>query len=298
LSIPPLFVTFTGLDERTDLDRAFDLMIRYPVEFAVLLSRSRQGTEPRYPRMDRIREIQEAGINHLAGHVSGSWAHEIMLGKWPAGGSFAGYWRLQINHSDPNRNLIRLFASRFGASAIAQSRAEEFPPDWGICWLFDRSGGQGVAPEAWPRHPGGDRLVGYAGGIGPQNVLDVIRDIGAEGPYWLDMQSNIRTDDWLDLEKCEAVCEAVFGSLGPYDQVAFGGYYLLEIASPKCRICGRPATHQLLTPQGTTCGEYCGPHGKRKIQELRRALTIRRGDRDERGTSSYESLSSLADPRR
>jgi phosphoribosylanthranilate isomerase len=80
-----------------------------------------------------------------------------------------------------------------------------FPDDDTVDWLFDRSGG------LWPPHPGGDRLVGYAGGIGPDNVADVLEQIGATGPYWIDMESGVRTDDRFDLGKCRRVCEAVYG---------------------------------------------------------------------------------------
>jgi hypothetical protein len=31
------------------------------------------------------------------------------------------------------------------------------------------------------------------------------------GRYWIDMESGVRTDDRFDIEKCRAVCEAVFG---------------------------------------------------------------------------------------
>jgi phosphoribosylanthranilate isomerase len=92
---------------------------------------------------------------------------------------------------------------------IAQCRAA-FPDDTSVDWLFDASSGRGIAPAAWPAHPG--RRVGYAGGIKPDNVLDVIRaGVGAAGPYWIDMESGVRTDDRFDLTKCRQVCEAVYG---------------------------------------------------------------------------------------
>jgi phosphoribosylanthranilate isomerase len=63
--------------------------------------------------------------------------------------------------------------------------------------------------DTLPPYPG--RPVGYAGGIGPDNVVDIIKRINAAGPYWIDMESKIRTDNWLDLKLCRAVCEAVYG---------------------------------------------------------------------------------------
>ena len=51
--------------------------------------------------------------------------------------------------------------------------------------------------------------LGFAGGIGPDNVLDVIRDIGPRDPYWIDMESGVRTDDKLDLAKVRRVLEQI-----------------------------------------------------------------------------------------
>ncbi|MBR0879526.1 hypothetical protein [Bradyrhizobium liaoningense] len=62
------------------------------------------------------------------------------------------------------------------------------------------------------RDPGGDRLVGYAGGISPENIHGVMSVLEqTTGRYWIDMESGVRTDDRFDIEKCRAVCEAVFG---------------------------------------------------------------------------------------
>ncbi|GAA4256618.1 hypothetical protein HLK65_28415 [Azospirillum formosense] len=39
---------------------------------------------------------------------------------------------------------------------------------------------------------------------------EVLTQIAATEPYWIDMESGVRTDDWLDLDKVEAVCRAVY----------------------------------------------------------------------------------------
>jgi phosphoribosylanthranilate isomerase len=52
--------------------------------------------------------------------------------------------------------------------------------------------------------------VGYAGGINPDNAAEVVSRIQADR-YWIDMETGVRTGDWLDLDKCEAVCRAVYG---------------------------------------------------------------------------------------
>jgi phosphoribosylanthranilate isomerase len=81
-----------------------------------------------------------------------------------------------------------------------------------IYFLYDLSGGRGKAPAKWPPHPGGERLHGYAGGIGPHNAAEVVGKIDSAGPFWLDMEGGVRdAQDRLDLEKVRAVCAAVYG---------------------------------------------------------------------------------------
>ncbi|RYD73538.1 MAG: phosphoribosylanthranilate isomerase, partial [Verrucomicrobiaceae bacterium] len=75
---------------------------------------------------------------------------------------------------------------------------------------YDPSGGRGVAPTRWPINQS-PRIVGYAGGITPENcraVLDQVGELSQQG-FWLDMESGVRTDDWLDLDKCTSVLEQV-----------------------------------------------------------------------------------------
>lgn len=73
----------------------------------------------------------------------------------------------------------------------------------------DDSGGRGWAAEAWmePETP----FFGYGGGIGPENVAEVVRAIEkvCPGDFWIDMESRIRTEDRFDLAKCRAVCETL-----------------------------------------------------------------------------------------
>ena len=62
--------------------------------------------------------------------------------------------------------------------------------------LFDTSGGAGVLPSEWPQS---DQpfWCGYAGGLGPANVVEQIEKIEARSPrpYWIDMERRVRVDD-------------------------------------------------------------------------------------------------------
>ena len=213
----PEFITFTGLDELTNLDRVRDLSNRFPLEFGVLFSPKRQGSDPRYPGEKLLGQLRRrTHLLHLSAHLCGEHARSVVRMS-EARVKLDGFARVQVNHDDPHDGAIAQFArNRAGALPIAQTRGDVFPNSVTVSWLFDRSAGTGVAPSSWPKHPGKGRLVGYAGGIGPDNVREVLEAIDSDGPYWIDMESGVRSvdflgRDWLDLDKCEAVCLAVYG---------------------------------------------------------------------------------------
>lgn len=85
--------------------------------------------------------------------------------------------------------------------------------DCRVDWLFDTSFGKGSRPSAWPMLPIAGPFCGFSGGLNPDNVRDTIERIAAPpgALYWIDMESGVRTDGWLDVSKCEAVCRAVYG---------------------------------------------------------------------------------------
>ncbi|MCK1577876.1 phosphoribosylanthranilate isomerase [Bradyrhizobium sp. 174] len=210
----PEFITFTGADNWTSIEGMQSLSAKYPIEWGVLFSPKRQGSDPRYPDGDGLSRIMWANVRRAA-HICGAYSDAIMEGRdierSPV--DFLYFDRVQVNHVTPVPKRINYFRTGWGVKrGIAQHRAEGFPQDTSVDWLFDRSGGRGEAPTAWPAHPGGDRLAGYAGGISPDNIRGVMSVLEQlSGRYWIDMESGVRTDDRFDLEKCRAVCEAVFG---------------------------------------------------------------------------------------
>lgn len=210
----PEFITFTGIDNWTELYDIHALSLKYPIEWGILFSPKRQGSDPRYPDGDALSRFMWSNLR-LSAHLCGAYSDAIMEGrdleKPPV--DFFYFRRIQVNHAEPKPDRIIHFRNGWGkARGIAQTRANQFPADTSVDWLFDRSGGRGETPTAWPAHPGGDRLVGYAGGISPENIHGVMSVLEqTTGRYWIDMESGVRTDDRFDIEKCRAVCEAVFG---------------------------------------------------------------------------------------
>lgn len=203
----PNFLTFTGADSLTDVREMMALSARYPIEWGILFSPTRQGNDHRYPSEIALASIVASGMR-MSAHLCGGHSRAIM-----EGGSFSipflkSFQRIQVNHKFPDPTKIVAYLG--AENVIAQTR-EAFPDNDLVEWLFDRSGGKGREPEVWPSYPG--RFVGFAGGIGPNNVLEVIERIDANGPYWIDMETKVRTDDHFDLNLCRAVCERVYRDL-------------------------------------------------------------------------------------
>lgn len=136
---------------------------------------------------------------------------------------------LETNPSGVIANFLALVAKHPHLEFILQKNAEtrplwegvlhhtlgqskEFPSN--VSMLLDESKGTGVLPETWPPIPPNTPYkIGYAGGIGPSNVADVLSKISDSIPntkaIWIDMESSLRSQkngrDVFDLDKCYQV---------------------------------------------------------------------------------------------
>lgn len=211
----PIFVTFTGVDDQTDLGRLTELSQRYPCEWGILVG-GRLG-KARYPSVARIADMAALGEKRImvSLHLCGLFAVASNAGKLKIAHlsetDLDGFTRLQVNALTYNLETLSDLASRVGKDIIVQHRTGPFPEDLprGIRPLHDQSGGKGKVPTKRPAQIDPTRLVGYAGGIGPENVLDVLDQISATD-FWIDMESSLRTEDRFDLDRCAAVCTAVW----------------------------------------------------------------------------------------
>jgi hypothetical protein len=208
--MPPQFITFTGIDARTDLKRCREISMRWPVEWGCLIG-GKLGKN-RYP-VSTV--IQDAGkVLRTALHSCNDFANYANCGILPS--ETYEHNRLQVNLRADEYDLRTLghAAAVCGTPVIVQIR-DAFPKRKTGSWLqflFDQSGGRGTSPEAYPEAPD-DNLVGYAGGLNPMNVADACNRIKARN-YWIDMETGVRDEnDYLDLDKCEAVCRAVYGAV-------------------------------------------------------------------------------------
>jgi hypothetical protein len=82
--------------------------------------------------------------------------------------------------------------------------------------LVDASGGRGITPGSWPAAEPSRFVVGWAGGLGPDNLraeLPAIQGAAGDGrSFWVDMETKLRTGpngEAFSIEACrEAVAEA------------------------------------------------------------------------------------------
>lgn len=229
--IKPNFITFTGIDARTDIARVESLSKKYPVEWGVLFSEVNTGHSARYPSFQNLERLfQSHMINnglYLSAHICGKYSRDILQYGYaiPIEGYLRGkFQRTQINIHDGETRVdgeIRSVRAQDFAHFIAAKKAiiqcrARFPDDPAVDWLYDLSGGTGVVPSSWNAEAGkSEAFCGYAGGIGPDNVLEILTKIGHTHPhdkeFWIDMEWNVRTNDFLDLDKCESVLKQVYG---------------------------------------------------------------------------------------
>jgi hypothetical protein len=191
------------------------LSASYPIEWGVLIDLDRQDSL--FPDAATLRAFASAAGLRRAAHLCGALAERIVTAPDEVSFNAAGFQRVQINHgrngsAEQQIRQAARFGRRLGMRTVLQCIGD-FPADPRVDWLYDVSFGTGARPASMPRLEGEASFVGYAGGITPDNVHAVLRSIDAppDALYWIDMETGIRTNGWLDLDKCEAICRAVYG---------------------------------------------------------------------------------------
>ena len=214
-------VTITGADDGVDPLELASLSAEYPfVEWGILYSTTRAVT-PRYPSIDWIAELRAVRPEmELSAHFCGRFARDVLAGAPDALAKAyeEGFHRVQINGFERTAAFERLMA-KAGNSRLLEivlqvgdpaqlPRMVEFAAETSCSVLFDASGGTGVAPGAWPVviPPEGTK-IGYAGGIGPENVDRVVAELYDAAPkFWIDMESGVRSPaNQFDLARVRAV---------------------------------------------------------------------------------------------
>lgn len=221
-------ISFTGIDARTDLNELEHITKENPfVEFAVLLSRNWKDNGNRYYNPHEIINFYGKTI-YLNAHLCGSLAHDAALGKMlPHDFLDDRLWdyfhRFQLNIAErPDNPPYVLRPNRTYQKIIIQQRSVDHLDLFlesikyrkngryrDFLLLLDASGGRGIDTPILV-YPTKKYEVGYAGGINEDNVADKLRFLLScpdVGPFWIDIESGVRTDDWFDTAKVRRIIE-------------------------------------------------------------------------------------------
>ncbi len=199
-------ITLTGADERTkvdDLIRLADL----GAEIGFLYTYSPEGRN-RYPDLRWTLDACKALSGRCAIHVCGGRARASLL-RGNLDYAFADVKRIQVNGHLRHDELEIVCDMYPDHMIITQNKGNDCLLEFDAyannhAVLVDGSGGRGKLPSQWVR-PAIDKLVGFAGGLGPSTLRKELPKIEAvavgHGPYWIDMEGRLRDkDDWFSME--------------------------------------------------------------------------------------------------
>ena len=211
-------VTFSGIDQYTRVQDLKGLYEKYPfVEFVFLYSHhANQKGQGRYPRTVILKSYKKANLP-MALHLCGKIAHDLVHdSNWSVvykelDGYMGLFDRIQLN-IPKTRHFSREMTFPEDKQIIIQ--LHEGTKELFDCYKHlpnvagfqDASGGRGIAETEWILPE--TEPFGYAGGIHPENVVDVVRELNeiCETDFWIDMETGIRTNDKFDVAKCEEIC--------------------------------------------------------------------------------------------
>lgn len=210
-------ITLTGADEDVSYDYMQDLYKRFPmIEFGILLSEN-SGLKPRYPSTQWIENLPDN--LPLSLHICGNTFPS------PKESSSKKFRRIQINTDlsvadDDNLNdFLDIINKYFNHKLIFQYNEDNksflerlFLKTNNFHILYDSSLGKGKFIGDILPPPFHDVYTGYAGGINPDNILDIVKqiikiDVGVA--VYLDIESGIRTNNKWDNDKVERILKYV-----------------------------------------------------------------------------------------
>ena len=241
--MPLTLVSLTGADDKVPPTALSALSARYakavPPEWAILYCPEKEGTA-RYPSAAWREAFLALDMPFTAAHLCGPQVFREILDPATAPARIAdlsryGRVQLNINARRPEfteEEVLAIYRTlhQAGLHLILQHHhasrrtIEKFLPGLDpaslsrIDLLYDESKGTGTAPEQWPplSTVGSVPLrCGYAGGLGPAVLEDELPRIHESAtawpdlPYFIDMESGIRSDNEFDLAKVEAVLQLV-----------------------------------------------------------------------------------------
>lgn len=232
------YVSITGADDNTDVERLRSLTQRYSsvVQWGLLYFPEKEGTARNPTAAKRTEIINAVGEGWVAAHLCGEQVfRDILAEKEDVIHDLRRYSELQINinarkpiftdeeilkvyrvlidaeyriivqYHDQSANLIDNWLSSLSAYDFGQ-----------VTVLFDGSKGKGVTPTSWPI----SKLYvdnRWAGGLDEHNIVDARTSIIESHlkknirlyDIHLDLESGARTNNEFDLDKCDRILETI-----------------------------------------------------------------------------------------
>lgn len=210
-------ITFTGPDDNTKIEDLIYILEKYPfVEFGILFCESNFGEE-RYPSVSWIKEISNYSNLNLSLHLCGKILKrltvdldETVFEEYP---EILKFKRIQLNFSPykVSENLSKILLKYPNEFIYQLSSVSQLNPliensikdNVNFSILFDSSGGRGILSK-WKRFVNYSVPCGYAGGLGPDNLIEEmnkINEISGDEKVSIDMETKIRTGKFFDFDK-------------------------------------------------------------------------------------------------
>ena len=215
-------VTITGIDNNTSVDLLEKIQKEYPfVEWGVLIASS-PGRD-RQPTEEYILGLKDKKLN-LALHICSDHVRNILTdGNIELKYDFFKRYQINFNFKHTKHDLSnysKLINKYKDKSFILQSNysnetyidkilIDNKPTNTHI--LYDSSGGKGTEIKNI-KPPYKSIYTGYSGGMGPDNIVEISKLItlhNNDDRVWIDMETNVRTNNKLDLEKVKKVLKVI-----------------------------------------------------------------------------------------
>lgn len=245
-------ISFIGADEQTQIAELYKMCAKspIPIEIGLLYSPNKAGKQKRYPSLKYIQQFlkiwDECDWNeiqncvhqptlslHLCGEGVRQFLHKDNREYNNINDLCNNFERIQLNFSmseyDPQKlanDIIKSIGYYTGNIVLQDNKSKkEFNKKFvglsSIDFLFDGSGGFGRVLDN-PEQPIATHYCGYAGGIGPDTVEEILTKIyklnNSNTPFYLDMESKIREDNNFSIEKCQQVIDICIAIQNKYEK--------------------------------------------------------------------------------